>query len=223
MNQTNSNKYETDFELWKALKENKEDALNIIYKTHYQSLYNYGRKFANDDEFIRDMVQETFYDIIRLKNNLSDTDNIRFYLLRSLRNKIVKELKKLVVREKYHLEIKKINFEPYFTVENSLIFKENRKSIREKLANALNSLTERQKEAIYLKYYHNLDYEEICEIMSINYQSARTLIYKAIKDIKDNMEAFGLNNIFFYIYMSTFGEELSYNSKSKIMANYKSC
>jgi RNA polymerase sigma factor (sigma-70 family) len=49
---------------------------------------------------------------------------------------------------------------------------------------ALGRLSNRQKEIIYLKYYQNLSYEEVSEIMNINYQVARNLLYQAIKSLK---------------------------------------
>jgi RNA polymerase sigma-70 factor (ECF subfamily) len=50
--------------------------------------------------------------------------------------------------------------------------------------NALGHLSNRQKEIVYLKYYQNLSYEEVSEIMNINYQVARNLLYQAIKSLK---------------------------------------
>jgi DNA-directed RNA polymerase specialized sigma subunit, sigma24 homolog len=43
----------------------------------------------------------------------------------------------------------------------------------------------RQKEIIYLKYYMNLSYEEVSEVMNINYQAARNLVYQSIKVLKN--------------------------------------
>ncbi len=52
------------------------------------------------------------------------------------------------------------------------------------MLDALGRLSNRQREIIYLKYYQNLSYEEVSEIMNINYQVARNLLYQAIKSLK---------------------------------------
>jgi RNA polymerase sigma-70 factor (ECF subfamily) len=52
------------------------------------------------------------------------------------------------------------------------------------MLHALNNLTNRQKEIVYLKYYQNLSYEEVSEIMKINYQAARNLLYQTIKTLR---------------------------------------
>ena len=49
---------------------------------------------------------------------------------------------------------------------------------------ALAQLSNRQKEIIYLKYYQELSYDEVSEIMNINYQVARNLLYQSIKSLK---------------------------------------
>ncbi|HEY1199844.1 MAG TPA: sigma-70 family RNA polymerase sigma factor, partial [Niastella sp.] len=49
---------------------------------------------------------------------------------------------------------------------------------------ALGQLSNRQKEIIYLKFYQELNYDEVSEIMNINYQAARNLLYQSIKSLK---------------------------------------
>ena len=49
---------------------------------------------------------------------------------------------------------------------------------------ALGQLSNRQKEIIYLKFYQELNYDEVSEIMNINYQVARNLLHQAIKAMR---------------------------------------
>lgn len=48
----------------------------------------------------------------------------------------------------------------------------------------LAALSNRQREIIYLRFYQNLDYEEISEVMNINYQASRNLLSHAIKVLR---------------------------------------
>ena len=48
----------------------------------------------------------------------------------------------------------------------------------------LSSLSHKQRTIIYLRYHEQLSYEDICKVLSINYQSARTLIYRTIQKIR---------------------------------------
>jgi len=49
----------------------------------------------------------------------------------------------------------------------------------------LESLTPRQKEVLYYKYMKNLTYDEIGEIMQMNYQSILNLIQRSIKKLRE--------------------------------------
>ena len=50
---------------------------------------------------------------------------------------------------------------------------------------ALSKLSDYQKEAIYLKYSQGLEYERMAELLGIDTASARTLIYRALKKVKE--------------------------------------
>jgi RNA polymerase sigma-70 factor (ECF subfamily) len=52
------------------------------------------------------------------------------------------------------------------------------------LIQAFDRLSNRQKEVVYLKYYLGLSYDEVSEIMEVNYQVARNLLYLAIRSMK---------------------------------------
>jgi RNA polymerase sigma factor (sigma-70 family) len=55
------------------------------------------------------------------------------------------------------------------------------------LQEAIDRLTSRQREAVYLKYVTGLDYEDISVILDINYQSVRNIIYRAVQNLRDTL------------------------------------
>ncbi len=68
--------------------------------------------------------------------------------------------------------------------DNFLVGKQDDLEHTEIILRALNKLPPRQKEIIYLKIYKGLNYEEISEVMSINYQVVRNLLCQALKTFK---------------------------------------
>jgi DNA-directed RNA polymerase specialized sigma24 family protein len=56
------------------------------------------------------------------------------------------------------------------------------------LLEEINRLPKRQHEAIFLRFYEELSYEDIAAIMNLNYQGARNIIYKSVKALRKNME-----------------------------------
>jgi RNA polymerase sigma factor (sigma-70 family) len=55
------------------------------------------------------------------------------------------------------------------------------------IGKALRTLTKRQQEAIYLKFYSNLSYKEVASIMSISVDSIYNLISKAIDSLQHEL------------------------------------
>ena len=60
---------------------------------------------------------------------------------------------------------------------------------------AVNKLPARQKEIIYLKIYQRLSYEEISDVMNINYQVARNLMSQALRSLKKVLLVFATLSI----------------------------
>ncbi len=55
-----------------------------------------------------------------------------------------------------------------------------------RLKSNIEKLTKRQREVIYLRFYQELDYDEIAGIMEINYHSVVNLIYEALRMLRKN-------------------------------------
>lgn len=46
-------------------------------------------------------------------------------------------------------------------------------------------LTPRQREIIYYRFIEEMEYDEICQIMDINYQSAYNLLQRSLQKVRD--------------------------------------
>jgi len=84
----------SDKKIWDDFRRGEAYALSSIYHQHVQLLFRYGKKFSNDDELVKDTIQDLFFDLIRTRENLGETDNIPFYLMASFRRKLAKTLNK---------------------------------------------------------------------------------------------------------------------------------
>jgi DNA-directed RNA polymerase specialized sigma24 family protein len=49
-------------------------------------------------------------------------------------------------------------------------------------------LSPRQQEALYLRYYSKLNYQEISKIMEISSQAATNLVFKSVKLLKEHLQ-----------------------------------
>lgn len=175
-----------DLELWQQLKEGQKNALKQIYEVHIADLLRYGKKFSVDISLVEDCIQDLFIELWNNRQGLSQTDAIKKYLFVSLRRKIIRQLekgKKYLVSE----EPQEYQFQAELSIDYKLIEVEENTEKGQQLRSALEKLSERQKEVIYLKYFAEMDYQDISEVMDINYQSVRNLVFNALKALKKYM------------------------------------
>ncbi len=180
----------TETEIWASFKKGEEWAISFIYAEHAEKLYRYGLKFTSDISFIEDALQDLFAELIKNRKNIGDTDNILFYLLKSYKRKLLRKMqteKRFMSDE----ELQEYQFEVIWSVEHELILKEVSEQKSKMLLKALNELTPRQKEAIYLRFTRELDYNEVAGLMDISVEACRNLICKAISILKKWIEEKG--------------------------------
>jgi RNA polymerase sigma factor (sigma-70 family) len=182
--------YSTDLALWQDFKSGSKPAYSFMYRTYAPVLYNYGCKICQDKQLVEDSIQDLFIHILLNKNQLSDTSSIKFYLFKALRREIIHKItagqKQLPAAEVL------IPFEchPEATLpsyESDLIEKQLAKEQSAMLARELNKLPARQKEAIFLRFYNELSYEQIASIMEIDHKSVYKTIYKALDALQKNL------------------------------------
>lgn len=153
-----------------------------VYRTHITSLIQYGLKFTKDTELVKDSVHELFVDIYRYRNSLGEIYKLKPYLMKALRLKLRKSL--MATRKNISLRIEEFAFSPEYSIEQAIEKEETEQLKRKILLNLLNKLSSRQKEALYLRFEEEMDYDEISKVMECSYQSARNLIHRAITKIR---------------------------------------
>ncbi len=193
----------TDSQLWQQLKNGSELALGKLIKKYFNLLQNYGYKFVRNEDFVKDCVQEVFVEIWSRRQNISQPDSVRAYLLSSVRKKILRES----IRQKINADDEIINIEndlkfAEFSPELIIIEEENTQETIKKVSGLLNSLPKRQREVIYLRFYQNLERDEIAQIMGVNSQSVSNLLQAAFKTIRENWSGLIFNYIFLINFIS---------------------
>jgi RNA polymerase sigma factor (sigma-70 family) len=172
----------SDSLLWNDFKKGNHEAFHAVYKNHVQTLYKYGCNFTQDKALVKDCIHDVFIDLVKYRSALGATNNIKLYLFKSLKRKIVKSLYK---RKRFKaLEKEDIAFRYDASAEDEIVEDISTQTRSKKLIAAMAFLSPRQREAIYLKFVSNLSYEEISILLEINYQSARNLIFRGVEKLR---------------------------------------
>ncbi|WP_229216554.1 RNA polymerase sigma factor [Dyadobacter sp. 3J3] len=180
---TSTSKHTEDKMLWLAFKEGDERAFTTLYHKYVHVLYGYGKKLISDQEAVQDIVQELFIDIWQSRSRLSDVESPKFYLFRALRRRIHKSLNGKHINQNWD-NIDEGIHPVDLPKEYQIIEQEDFQRQKEELDSWLKSLPERQYEVLMLRYYQDFTYTEISEILSINEQSVRNLIQRAVLKLR---------------------------------------
>lgn len=172
--------------LWDDFRKGDKYALSHIYYQYVDLLYRYGKKFSRDNDLVKDAIQDLFYDLIRTRKTLGPTNNILFYLMRSLRRKLVQNMKRDQLPENVK-ENSELELNIVYSFEEELIAREDLSRREQIIKECLMELNPRQREILYYRYTCNLDYDQICELMSLKYDSARKLVFRAIITLRKMM------------------------------------
>jgi RNA polymerase sigma factor (sigma-70 family) len=179
----------SDSEVWRELKKGDKKALEILVRRHYEDLSRYAVKFCDNKKLTEDSVQDLFLMLWRDRKDLDDVEAVKTYLWRALRNGIISKLRKVKRRKKIlRRKNAELQSEVKLNVEELIIEQEIDVQTREELEKALNRLSSRQREALYLKFYDGMNYEEIETIMSVSYQTARNYIHEALSSLKSTLK-----------------------------------
>jgi RNA polymerase sigma factor, sigma-70 family len=169
-------------EYWANIETGDIKAYSEAYVFYYKKLYNYGRKFTQDISMIEDSVNEVFIMIWTNRQKLPAIRSPHSYIFASFRNNIFKKLK----ADKTICSLESAGeTEIEFSIDTIIAKREADAARQLSVHKALAQLTTRQKEAIFLRFYEGLSYEEVAGIMNISVKATYKIMARALKDLKN--------------------------------------
>jgi RNA polymerase sigma factor (sigma-70 family) len=174
-------------EIWRQFKEGDEKAYEWLYTQYFFLLFRYGRKIVADKELIKDCIQDLFVDLWKSRQQLSEPRSVKAYLLVCLRRHILRQSdgRFQALQETHDLE----TVEPH---EWHLIEDETVIDRKKQITQAIKTLTKRQQEVVFLKFYSNLPYDEIAQVMDITKDAVYVLVSKALTAIQKKILSLSL-------------------------------
>ncbi|MPR36046.1 RNA polymerase sigma factor [Salmonirosea aquatica] len=182
--------------LWQEYRGGDIYALANLMERSYPDLFNWGMRLHSDREFVKDCIQEMFLSLWKIQATIASVDNVRSYLLVVLKSRILRELSK-----KEHKLSAALTDDYTFCIEFSadlrFIDEEHEVYQLRKLEQVINQLSPRQQELIYLRFYQNLSFEQIAEVMQLGRQSVYNLLQKSLLSLRRHWVAVFLGFQFF--------------------------
>ncbi len=164
--------------LWKDMISGNKKSFEDLYNQYFQALINYGFRITKNENLIEDAVQELFISIWNNRTNLSEVNEVKFYLFRSLKNRILRQLEKDIFDKSEDVDVY-LDLLISISEEQKKINSEQLNTNLDTLQRAIAHLPLRQQEVINLKYYHDFTLDEIAKLMDVNKQSVSNLLFRS--------------------------------------------
>lgn len=179
-----NNLAENDPFLWQAFQQGDRESFAKIYHRYFNNLFEYGARIIEDRELVKDCIHDLFIKLWSNKLNLGTVVNVRSYLLVSLRGTIYNRIQRNSKHRSQEIQEDQ-NFELAFSVENELIRREELNAHAQELLKTINQLTTRQKEFIYLRYFEDLNYDEIAVMLNISTKATYKLSARSLESLRE--------------------------------------
>lgn len=187
---------DNELKLWHKMLEGDPAAFSGLLNSTYDLLFQYGNKFSRDRELVKDCIQDIYLEVWEKRSSLNGDIPPRAYLLASLRRRLNR-----VGQRNQALPFDSLDdvaFDMNYSIEYRLIRSEEDAQTAKRITYLLNALPKRQKEAVYLKFFLELDRDQIAAVMDIRPQSVSNLLQTAFKWLKEHWKT----AIFFALLLS---------------------
>lgn len=169
-----------DSNIWVLIEEGDVDAYEQMYSYYFRRFHIYGQKITNHAVLIEDAIQEIMIFIWKNRSTLSQIKHPPAYFYTSFRNLLINKIKEQgTIFSDEHIQ-EDIQLAP----EQAIVHRDELDERQKQLNQVSEILTARQYEAIFLRFYEGLSYEEVAAVMNITVKATYKIMARAIKELK---------------------------------------
>lgn len=173
----------SDEVLWQRYRNADQRAFTELSRRYYRKLMHYGLKFTPNVQLVEDAIQELYIHLWLYRNTINQTEYVKYYLMKAFRHQLFKMFRKLRPTVEIS-EVSELSFFEHSSEEN-YIEQESNQLANHQVQLLISTLSPRQQEVIYLRFFHNLGVEEIANQLSINPQSVSNIIQRAFHKVRE--------------------------------------
>jgi RNA polymerase sigma factor (sigma-70 family) len=151
-------------------------------------------KSAHLEAMAEDLCAETFYKAYRSLQTFREVEaSFSTWLYTIARNTVLSELRK---QKTGKISLEQSGYTPQTSFESlpeQMILRNEKVSM---VRDAINNLPEKQRSALILREYDQLDYQEIANILGQTVSAVKSLLFRARASVKTQLEPYFLEPIF---------------------------
>lgn len=165
-----------------------ETAIQSFYHDHYNAFLKFGHTITSDRQAIEDAIQNLLIWFVEQERKALKLDRPDVYFYRSLRNNLIRE--QLKSREHLQDKIQETLSSMMVThsAEKKWVDDEEEQEIMINLQTEISNLPDYLQQTLYLRYFSNMAYKDIGEILHIKPNVARIYIHRAIERLRSSLK-----------------------------------
>jgi RNA polymerase sigma factor (sigma-70 family) len=171
----------TDEELVKEIHQGSQAAMEVLVRRYYKVIFAYIYRKTTDYHISLDLTQETLIKMIKSLPIYKSQDKFSHWLISIAVNICRDYFRSRQYRDRQLIPFQ--NSTSCETIDNigDLL---SQKAERAQIQNALQELSVSQREAIILRYYHDLKVCEIAKVTSTNESAVKSRLFQGIAKLK---------------------------------------
>jgi RNA polymerase sigma factor (sigma-70 family) len=166
--------------------ETRNYAFNLLVRQYQQRLYWHIRKMVIDHDDTDDILQNVFIKAFNGLSNFREDSRIFTWLYRIATNECITFLNNK--KKRFFIPMVDVENQLSQNLENDSYFNGDR--IQMRLQQAILTLPEKQRLVFNMKYYEDMKYEDMSEILGTSVGALKASYHHAVKKIEEFMKRF---------------------------------
>jgi len=161
----------------------KDRAFSELLDTYQERLYWHIRKIVTTHENADDVLQNTFIRVYKSITNFKEKSTLHTWMFRISYNESLRFIEK---NKKKTFE----NIDEISSTHLEVLFEDcyfDGAQIQAKLHTIIDGFTEKQKRVFHMKYFDNLSFRQISEVLHISESTLKSTYYTTVKIIEEKI------------------------------------
>ena len=161
-----------------------DKAFQTLVRDYKERLYWHIRKILISHEDTNDVLQNTFIKVHRGIQNFNGDSKLFSWMYRIATNEAITFINKKA--KERNISIDDLHMNSVYSLQQDVLFDGD--SIHLLLQKAIQKLPKKQRLVFNMKYFDNLKYDEISEILGTSVGALKASYFHAVKKIKEQLE-----------------------------------
>jgi len=175
---------------WKLLIEGEKQGLYACFSLFYDDLYRFGMSLYRNSELIKESIQNLFIELWKIRDKLTEVENIQQYVF-TIYKRIIYKTNQKYTHQEAMVALDSTDVAEHFisvsSYEEILIASQEDDHLKKRLQHALATLTPRQKEIIQMRYFECLSFKEISHKTLLTERTVYNTLHNAVNVLRETL------------------------------------